>query len=151
MPHFFWAFSTAIGPLAVGPLRLLRRLIPCLWKLQYFFMVIFQSTNLAEDDLPRDFPMRLLPPTLSQPIRIDHFSFGDDVKRWFNFVSPWWQNFSSMAPSSSCRLMMDVGGSYLQPTVLVWWNIAHQFGKTSPHWKGHLPQCRSCQKIGTPE
>ena len=42
-------------------------------------MAIFQSTNLAEDALPRDFLTRLLPPTLSdQPIRNDHFGFGDD-------------------------------------------------------------------------
>ena len=35
-PHFLWAFSTAMGPLAIGLLRLLRRLVPCLWTLQEF-------------------------------------------------------------------------------------------------------------------
>ena len=89
MPHFFWAFSTAIGPLEVGPLRLLRLLVPFLRKLQDFFIVIFQSTNLAEDALPRDFLMRLPPPTLSdQPVRNDHFSFDDDVNHGSNSVLP---------------------------------------------------------------
>ena len=53
-----------------------------------FIMVIFQSTNLAEDALPRDFLMRLPPPTLmDQPVRNDHFSF-DDVNHGSNSVLP---------------------------------------------------------------
>ena len=53
------------------------------------FMARIQLTNLVEDVLPRDFLMRLPPPTLNhQPVRNDHFSFSDDVEHGFNSLTP---------------------------------------------------------------
>ena len=49
------------------------------------FMARIQLTNLAEDALPRDFLMRLPPPTLSHhPVRNNYFSFSHDVEHGFN-------------------------------------------------------------------